>query len=106
MRDILVDGDHHVRRAEELVNRLDGLIGAGRWQKEEHHRLGRRELLPLGHQGARSLEAGAKYDTIATPSPSLVAGGGDEEDASVGIGDEGRGRQEVRLQRQSLTSRR
>ena len=69
--------DHHVRRAEEL----DGQIGAGRRRSEEHHGLGRRELLLLGHWGARSLEVGAKYGTAATPSPSLAAGGGEEEGA-------------------------
>jgi len=37
----LVSGDHHVRRVDELDNRLDG-------QSEEYHRLGHRELLLLG----------------------------------------------------------
>jgi hypothetical protein len=43
----------------------------------------------------RSLEADAKYGTTTTPSLSLTARGGDEEDASAG--DEGRGRQQAQL---------
>ena len=83
--DTLVGGDHHVRRVEELDNRLVGLIEAGRWQNEEHHGLGRRKLLPLGHRArGASLEAGAKYCTVVTPSSSPTTGGGDEEDASAG----------------------
>lgn len=54
-----------------------------------------------GHRGARSLEAGAKHGTAATPSPSPEAGRGDEKDA--GAGDEGGGR---RVARRSLSSRR
>jgi hypothetical protein len=72
MHDTLVGGDHHVSCVEELDSRLDGQIRAGKWRSEEHHGLGRRELLPLGHRGTRSLEAGAKYDTTAAPSPSPV----------------------------------
>jgi hypothetical protein len=60
-----------------------------------------------GHRGARSLEAGAKHGTAATPSPSPEAGRGDEEDAGAGAcagaGDEGGGR---RVARRSLSSRR
>jgi hypothetical protein len=47
MRDTLLGGDHHVRHVEELDNRL----GARRWRNEEHHGLGRRELLALGALG-------------------------------------------------------
>jgi hypothetical protein len=42
-----------------------------------------------GHRGARSLEAGAKYDTAAMPSSSLAAEGGDKE--NVGPDNEGKG---------------
>jgi hypothetical protein len=65
-----------------------------------HHGLGCRELLPLGAPGHRSLDGSAKYGTAVTPSWSLAAGGGDEEDAGAGSGDEGRGGQQARLQRQ------
>ena len=73
-------GDHHVRRVEELDNRFDGQIRAGRRRSEKHHGLGRRELLPLGALG-RKEPRGAKYGTTAMPSPSPTVGGGDEEDA-------------------------
>jgi hypothetical protein len=72
MHDTVVGGDHHVSYVEELDSRLDGQIGARKWRSEEHHGLGRRELLPLGHRGTRGLEAGAKYDTVATPLSSPV----------------------------------
>jgi hypothetical protein len=89
-----VGGDHHVRRVEELDNRFDGQTGARRWQSEKHHILSHNKLLPLGHQGARSLKADAKYDMVTTPSLSLAAGGGGEEDAGTSSSDEGRsGRQ-------------
>jgi hypothetical protein len=39
VRDTLVGGGHHVRRVEELDNRLDGQGGARRWRSEEHHEL-------------------------------------------------------------------
>jgi hypothetical protein len=39
------------------------------------------------YRGARSLEAGVKYGTAATPSVSPTVGGGDEED--VGASDAG-----------------
>ena len=52
-RDTLVGGDHHVRRVEELDNRFDGQIRAGRRRSEKHHGLGRRELLPLGALGRK-----------------------------------------------------
>ena len=83
-------GGHHVRLVKELDNRLNGQIRAGRWQSEEHLRLGHPELLPLGApgQGVWSLEAGAKYGAAWTPLPFLPAGGCDEEDADVGTGDE------------------
>ena len=55
MRVTLVDDYHHVRHIEELDNHLDGKIGAGRWWSEEHHGLGRRELLLLGAPGPRKL---------------------------------------------------
>jgi hypothetical protein len=86
------------------INCLDGQIGARRWRSEDHHRLGRHELLLLGHRGARSLEAGAKYGMVMTPSLSPAVGGGDEEDTGAGSGDEGRGGLQVRLQQQSLVS--
>jgi hypothetical protein len=92
-----VGGGHHVRHVKELDNCLDGQIRAGRWQSEEHHGLGCCELLPLGAPDERSLDASAKYDMAATPSRSLAAGGGDEEDAGVGSSDEGRGRRQARL---------
>jgi hypothetical protein len=38
-----VGGDHHVRRIEELDNRLDGQIKAGRRRSEEHHGFGYRQ---------------------------------------------------------------
>ena len=86
-------GDHHVRSAKELDNRFDGQIGAERRRSEQHFGLGRCELLLLGapSQGTRSLEAGVKYGPTSTPSLSLVAGGCNEEDADVDIGNEGRG---------------
>jgi hypothetical protein len=59
-----VGGDHHVRHIEELDNRL------------EHH---------------RGCEVSAKYGTAATPSPSPTIGGGVEEDAGAGSGNEGKG---------------
>ena len=37
------------------------------------------------------LEAVVKYDTATVPLPSLATGGGDEEDAGEGSGDEDRG---------------
>ena len=46
--DTLAGGDHHVRHAEELDDRPDGQIGANRRRSEEHHGLGRQELLSLG----------------------------------------------------------
>ena len=76
-----MDSNHHARRVEELDNCLDGQIRVRRQRSEENHGLGRRELLLLGHWGARSLEVGTKYGTAATPSPSLAAGGGEEEGA-------------------------
>jgi hypothetical protein len=86
----LVGGGHHVGCVERLDKCIDGQIGAERWWSEEHHGLGCRELLPLGHQGARSLDASAKYGTVVTSwSPPIV--GGDEEDAGAGSSDEGRG---------------
>ena len=87
----------HVRRVEELNNRLDGQIGAGRRRSEEHHGLGRRELLLLGHRVARSLEAGAKYGMAVMPSSSPAAGGCEEEDAGAGDDDEDGGGREARL---------
>jgi len=99
-----VGGGHHVRRVEELNNRLDGQIRARRWQSEEHHGLGCRELLPLGAPGARSLDASVKYGTAATTEQSPVAGGGDEEDVGADSVDEGRGGRQARLQRRSLKS--
>jgi hypothetical protein len=54
----------------------------------------------------RSLEAGVKYGTVVTSSPSPAIGGGVEEDASAGSGNEGRGGQQARLQWQSLAPRR
>jgi hypothetical protein len=59
----------------------------------------------VGHQGTWSLDASAKYGTAATPSQFLATGGGDEEDASAGFGNEGRGMRQARLQRHSLASR-
>ena len=87
MRDTLVGGDHHAKRIEELDDRLDGHIRAGMWRSKEHHKLDRRELLLLGHQCVRSLKASVKYNTTTTPSSSLAARRGDEED--TGAGDEG-----------------
>jgi hypothetical protein len=46
------------------------------------------------HRGARSLDVSMKYGTAMTVLRSLATGGGDEEDAGVGSGDEGRGRQQ------------
>jgi hypothetical protein len=43
----LVGGDHHVKRAKELDNRLDGQIGSRRRWSEEHHWLGRLPLCEL-----------------------------------------------------------
>ncbi|CAD6226164.1 unnamed protein product [Miscanthus lutarioriparius] len=91
MRDTLVGGDHHVMCVEELDNRFDGQIKATRWQSEEHQGLGRPELLPLGHRGARSLETGAKYGMATMPSSSPAVGGGDEEDVGAVFDDEGKG---------------
>jgi hypothetical protein len=48
MHDTLVGINHHVRHIEEFDNHLDGQIEAERWRGGEHHRLGRREFLPLG----------------------------------------------------------
>jgi hypothetical protein len=49
-----------------------------------------------GHQGARSLDASAKYSTAVTSwSPAVV--GGDEEDIGAGSSDEGRGGRLVQL---------
>ena len=106
MRNTLVGDEDHVGRIEELDNCLDGKIGAGKWWSEEHHGLSYRELLSLGHLGARSLKAGAKYDTTVTPSPSLAAGGGEKEDAGSSSDDESRGGRQVRLQQRSLALRR
>ena len=83
--------NHHVRCVEELDNCLDGQIEVGRWLSKEHNGLGCRELLLLGASGTWSLNASAKYGTTATPSWSPAAGGGDEEDAGAGSGDEGNG---------------
>ena len=74
-------GDHHVRRAVELDNHLDEQIGSGRRRSEEHHGLDPTSI--FRYRGARSLEA------AAMSSPSLATGGGDEEDADAGDGDEG-----------------
>jgi hypothetical protein len=101
-----VGGGHHIRRVEELDNRLNGQIGAGRWRSKEHHELGCHELLPLGHRSAWSLDASAKYNTATTLLWSLAIGGGDEENIGVGSSDEGRGRQQARLQRRNLASQR
>lgn len=56
-----------------------------------------------GHRGARSLEAGTKYGTAATPSPCPAAGGGGGDEGDAGAGGEGGGRREAR---RSLASRR
>jgi hypothetical protein len=74
-----VRGSYHVRRIEELNNRLDGQIGAGRWQSIEHHGLGCYKLLQLGHRGTQSLDASVKYGMAMMPSWSPATGGGDEK---------------------------
>jgi hypothetical protein len=89
-----VGGGHHVRRVKELDNQLDGWIRTGRGRSKEHHGLGYRELLLLGHRGAQSLDASVKYGTAMTASWSLITGGGDEKDVGVGSGDEGRARRQ------------
>ena len=62
-----------------------GLGGGGAWSTTA---LAAVSFFRWGHRGTRSLEAGAKYNTATTPSPSLAARGGDEEDADAGAGDE------------------
>jgi hypothetical protein len=65
-------GEHYVRRVEELDNRLDGKIGAGKWWSEKHHGLARRELLPLGAPGREKPRGGREEqhdrDTLVVSS--------------------------------------